>query len=342
MSVADTLLGRKGRGRSIGVIAGDDDAKGLQDYFASFGCNDVFLLLSQRYLPERIRLSANYFRQQRRYAPGRYDVLVNSISDPDHNARTLEVAARLARESGRPVLNAPARIPGMTRERVAARLREVEGLHVPGIIRVPRGEAGKLRAAAERADLRWPLIVRRCGTHGGEIAGVVEDPRGLDGLTLDPRAPHYLIEFADFRSPDGFFRKRRIFFIGDRLCPRHLLVSEHWNVHASARKFILGHPDWMAAEAAFVEGGEAEIAEPFRSTLKRVRAAIGLDYFGIDCSFLEDGRILLFECNPAMNLFPFSDEPALAYLKAMLPPALDAMDALIEARIAEAGGPALP
>ena len=62
---------------------------------------------------------------------------------------------------------------------------------------------------------------------------------------------------------------------------------------------------------------------------------IGLEYFGIDCSIDRDGRVLVFEADPAM-LVHSSDPPELyPYKREFIPRIYRAIEAMIDRRKAD-------
>ncbi len=109
----------------------------------------------------------------------------------------------------------------------------------------------------------------------------------------------YLMPFVDYRRKDGYFRKYRIIFVGGVPYAHHLAISQNWMVHYY--NALNAQEQWIRDEE---ERFLADVGNVFDGPRARVLAEIahrvGLDYFGIDCSVLEDGRVLIFEIDPAM------------------------------------------
>jgi hypothetical protein len=69
-------------------------------------------------------------------------------------------------------------------------------------------------------------------------------------------------------------------------------------------------------EAAFLKDVHRVFDGPRSATLSAIAAAIGLEYFGIDCGLDHEGRVLVFEADPAMlvhasdpiDLYPYKHE----------------------------------
>ena len=139
-------------------------------------------------------------------------------------------------------------------------------------------------------DFRFPAILRPAGAHTGMGTRLCGSLAEVAAAMVGGK-DHYLTEFVDFRSLDGVYRKFRFFAIGSALLLRHMLSSEGWMIHAKARQGLaLGSPDFQAEEQGyFTDGIERHYPEAWRG-LQRIRARIGLDYFGIDCHLARDGR----------------------------------------------------
>jgi hypothetical protein len=112
-----------------------------------------------------------------------------------------------------------------------------------------------------------------------------------------------------------------MFFIGQHLVLRHMLVSDHWNVHAKDRgRFMAEHPDAVAEERALLEGGDP-FPPAIRTVLEAIRDRMPLDFFGMDFGITRDGAVVLFEANATMSFFPFASDPQFEYLKHCFAPA---------------------
>ena len=118
--------------------------------------------------------------------------------------------------------------------------------------------------------------------------------------------------FVDYRRPDGLFCKYRIVFILGKPFLCHMAVSERWMIHYLNAGMTESPAKRRAEEeamASFDDGFARRHEEAFRVLNERM----GLDYFGIDCSETQDGRLLIFEADVAMvihdmdppTLFPY-------------------------------------
>jgi tetratricopeptide (TPR) repeat protein len=222
-------------------------------------------------------------------------LVVNLISDADLGREVVLVAAALADRIGLPVVNHPRAILATDRQMVADRLSGIPSCRVP---RVRRLDTEVERAA--QAEDEFPLLLRVAGTHGGESFEKIESATAFEAFAArHPRSSLYVTEFLDCRSADGFFRKYRFFFVGDRIYPYHLAIHDTWKVHHGTTD--MASQPWMQAEEAAFLNDPAQFfgPRPF-AALETIRQTIGLDFFGIDCAIDRDGKLVVFEVNATM------------------------------------------
>ena len=112
----------------------------------------------------------------------------------------------------------------------------------------------------------------------------------------------------DYRSADGFFRKYRFFFIGEEILPYHLAIGDAWKIHHQTTD-MADHPWMQHEEQAFLENPASSFGSRQCAALQAIRAAIGLEFCGIDCAIGADGALVVFEVNASMlvheNYGPF-------------------------------------
>lgn len=289
--------------------------------FSLGGTSDIYKLLGKNEPYHRLHMTPNYFRQARRPELGGYRRILNLITEPEQNGRVLENLRKLVRDVPAKIVNRPEAILRSTRDQVARHLDGIEGLHVPRAVRFNASRPDVALRAVEKAGLNYPIIVREAGTHTGRILGCFDRPDDLRAA-LKKGGDHIATEFIDFRSADGFYRKYRVFFIGDRVITRHMLASDHWNIHARDRqRFMLGRPELIEEEKVLFDDPENSFSAEVADVLETVRQRMGLDFFGMDFGFGPDGRVVLFEANATMNFFPFLSDPRLAHVMSCGPPA---------------------
>jgi glutathione synthase/RimK-type ligase-like ATP-grasp enzyme len=253
---------------------------------APFESNVITLLQDMEYDVERLRAYA--------------DVVFNQISDVDRGHAFLAPAKALIERLGRPVLNPPQLIAGTGRDSVAQRLATVQGCCVP---QTRIHSAAELRAVLTRPSqqgLSFPLLVRPAGAHGGDNFEKFENPAQLSAFLKRVDAGNYYVTpYVDYRSSDGHFRKYRFFCVGDEVLPYHLAIDDKWKVHHVTTSMTT-HTWMQAEEQAFLDDPWQVFGVAQRRALEAIRDAIGLDYFGIDCTLGPDGSVVVFEVNASM------------------------------------------
>jgi hypothetical protein len=290
---------------------------------------DLHLLIDSGILMDRTLMTRNFFRQQRVLEPG-YECILNLITEAEENSRVLHNVQKFVRGYRARVINRPEAVLRSTRDLVARKLDGIPGLVVPRVLRLRAGNADAAAKTVERAGLQFPVIVRRVGTHTGRIVGKFDSLDALRAAAIEG-GEHLATEFVDFRTADGFCRKYRVFFIGQRRVFRHMLASADWNVHASDRQRVMAQrPEFIAAEEAMFTTPEGAFSDKVQLALSAVRERMPLDFFGMDFGIAPDGRVVLFEANATMNFFPLSPDPRFAYLARCVEPARSAFYELLE------------
>lgn len=234
------------------------------------------------------------------------DLVFNAVCDADLNSRALGQARRIIDRLGVPAINPPEAVYQSTRDRAAERLRSDTGLWVPTTLRVRPERLADIEAIIDSRRMPLPFIMRPAGGHNGEKMLLIRSREdlwraerfGFDGSDF------YLIEFVDYRDPDGWYRKYRFLVIDGQVYPRHVVADRDWNIHAPARfKTMAGHPELLQQEREFLENFEDRLGPDNLDALSSLNRRLGLDYLGVDCSLRPDGRLLVFETNACINAF---------------------------------------
>ena len=318
-------------------VLGSDADPGIKKEggFRVTGNSDIYKLLPESVPFEQVNLSKPFMRKNARPALSRHERVFNLVTDPDQHPQTLTLLGKLLRGFRGKVINRPEAVLRTTRDQVAKRLEGIEGLRVPKVLRLRNPSPGSASAAAQRAGLAFPLIVRMAGTHTGTIIGIFNRPDELDAAVGGPGA-FILTEFVDFRSDDGIYRKYRAFFIGRRRIFRHLISSDGWSIHAKERfDFMAKYPALIAEEQDILKDPAGLLPEPASAALDAVRERLGLDYFGIDFGIVSDGRAVMFEANATMNFFPVVDLDPFAHIQCVIEPARQALMELLGSSASE-------
>lgn len=329
----------------IAVLSGSDDVGAIDwenrsseknDYQGNNDFERQFKALDKTYpnVWRRFVFGTNYFRQNgRRWSFYDVDLVYVSISDADQNPKVLKVAQKILAKVKVPVINRPEHVAGARRDLIAAKLAGTSGAWVPKTSVLKRPQTEMAHRLIEREGMVYPLIVRAIGAHGGRDTAVCQNEGELDEALKDCAGPQYLTEFVDFRSEDGLYRKFRFFKIGNSVVFRHLITADHWSIHsADIDRLMARRPDLIAEEKRLFDEGIDAVYPNIRARMLELMSKTRLDYVGADVGILGDGRIVVFEINPAMNFYPLSTDKNMAYKSACVPPALEAVRVLLESR----------
>jgi len=240
-----------------------------------------------------------------------YDLVFNAIGEADVAAPLADRLERFAARCGRPLLNPPRAVAGTRRHLLAALLNDLEGVAVAPCLRLERPPASRaaLAECLARAGMALPLLSRPAASHGGRELVRCDGLEALDERLRAADGSHYLTEFHDYRSADGYYRKYRIIFVDREPFPYHLAISSHWMVHYFSSG-MSDRPEWLAEERRFLQDPRAALGERAMAAVAAIGRRLDLDYGGIDFAPLPDGRLLVFEANATMLIhFERGDGP---------------------------------
>jgi tetratricopeptide (TPR) repeat protein len=266
-----------------------------------------------------------------------HDLVINAVSESDAAEPLLAAIEGFAERSRVPILNRPDRVLRAARHRFPDYLRDIPRCLVPVPLRLTRHEllASGLAERLAAAGIHLPILVRPVASQAGRDLARIADLAALApylaGIGEDL---FYVTQFCDYAGPDGLHRKYRIIFVDGEPYPYHLAVSERWMVHyynAGMRE----NAARRAEEARFLGDLGAAFDPGLQEALRRLARAIGLDYFGIDCTVTPDGELLVFEVETGMivhNLDPVDIYP---YKPAAFARIAAALEAMLERRCSE-------
>ncbi len=248
-----------------------------------------------------------------------HDIAFFGISEANDHGPVLARMERLLPSYRCPMMNRdPALIARLTRDGVSAMLADEPAILAPRSYRLSRAKAAAI--ASGEAPLgdhlpggAFPIIMRPVGTHAGHGMERILAPSDLAAYLEGAHGDQfYIAPFVDYRGADGLFNKQRIVLIDGKPYASHMALSEHWMVHylnagmgESAAK--------RAVEAGWMEHFDTDFAQRHAAAFEALTRHIGLDYFGIDCAELPDGRLLVFEVDVAMIVHDMDDRETFPY-----------------------------
>ncbi|MDO8379096.1 hypothetical protein [Phenylobacterium sp.] len=311
----------------VGFIVGNDFDRTIQfdqeGVVYLEGNNDagrvLALLPAGEFNHARIHIAPSYFRKARRWNIADIDIFWNMVSDADMHPATLAAIEKFTGELDIPVIDPARAILQTRRHHIASRLAAIDNVHMPKTLLLRNPTLERVERQVEEAGFQFPGIVRRTGTHNGELVGVFQSPGEITGVYGDRRQEYYLTEFVDVRHRDGLYRKSRFFFVGDDVVVRQHIVADHWNIHGRSSREMSNRADWLEESRAAIEAGYDGLPAVTKLALNEIGARVGLDYFGLDASLDPNGRLTVFEANATMNFVARSERGNSRNAAAMAP-----------------------
>jgi tetratricopeptide (TPR) repeat protein len=235
-------------------------------------------------------------------------VVVNLISDADQSEAVLPLATDLVGRLGKPTVNDPRMILRTTRDAIADLLAGIPGSRIPKVLRQNAGDDFSIATLQAALPVTSAILARPAGTHGGDDFEKIEDPAELAAfLAQHPDTDHYLIEYIDYRSADGHFRKYRFIFVDGQVLPYHLAIGNDWKVHHTSTDMV--HHQWMQQEEeAFLSDPTTVFNAGHYQVLQAIQSRVGLEYFGIDCGLDRSGNLVVFEVNASMLVHAHNED----------------------------------
>ncbi len=250
-----------------------------------------------------------------------HDIAFMAIGESNENGPVLERMAQLLAKWPGPIFNnKPLLIKDLTRDGVNALLANEPSLVSPETRRVHRIQLeavanGLLSLESATDGFAFPIIVRPIGTHAGHGLSKMETAVELAGyLAQGDSDRFYIAPFIDYRGADGLFNKQRIVLVKGKPFASHMALSSNWMVHYM-NAGMAESAEKRAVEAEWMATFDDDFARRHRASFEALYNRIGLDYFGIDCAELPDGRLLVFELDVAMIVHALDSESLYPYKK---------------------------
>ncbi len=239
--------------------------------------------------------------------PPPHDVIWNAIAEADLCAEGLSAAQTCLEAWGAVAINPPEKVRLTGRCETAQRLGALVGVVTAPILALTKPDllAGPanpclLKLGETGSRLSFPLAIRTRGLHFGQAFERVETADELiQTVARLPGDDLFVMAFLDTRGEDGLYRKYRMMSVAGQLLPVHLARSRHWKVHLANAEESAGEAH-AQEEERFLTDPAAALGQPAFEALRRIQAAVSLDYFGMDFALTPSGQVVLFEANAAM------------------------------------------
>ena len=257
----------------------------------------------------------------------KFDCVFIAIAEDVRHCRALEAADRVAKASDVPVINEGRRIAAVSRNGAAHLLGGLADAVVPYPTLTERA------SLAGGAGLEFPFIIRPAGSHAGKDLARIDSPETLHTYLVGvPGDRFYIAPFIDYQSLDGLWRKYRIIFVDGHPWPYHLAIHSDWAIwYYNARMDL--DPWKRDEEARFVADIRQVFPERAMRALRAVAERVGLDYFGMDCGLMPDGRLVVFEIETGMIVHDWDSAEIYPYKHACTQAIRQATERMIDSRL---------
>ena len=259
-----------------------------------------------------------------------HDVAIVVAPSSEDGEHALTIVEKLAESWPVPVLNRPAQIRELERDRLYRNLAGIPGLVIPPTLRLMRDTLNS------GAELKFPLIIRPLGSHAGFGLARLDDAASLhDYLKQRGEDSFYVSPFVDYSGKDGLFRKCRIAMIDGRPFPVHMAVAEEWKVWYLNADMAL-NVKHRTEEAQFMSFFDENFGRRHARALAGLAERLGLDYVLIDCAETKDGDLLIFEADHCAIVHDMDPVNVYPYKPAAMKKLFEAFGGMLKRRAAKA------
>ncbi len=264
-----------------------------------------------------------------------HDVAIVIASDSEDCRDALRKIDAAAPRWPRALLNPPALVGSLDRDKLHRLLDGIDGLEIPATLVVTRERLEEVTRSAEMlADiaegLAFPVIVRPRGSHAGNGLARIDDAAALTGY-LDEHDDElfFVSRFVDYASGDGLFRKYRVVFVDGRAYACHMAIAERWDIwYLNAG--MAGSAAKRLEEETFMRTFDIGFGRRHQSALNAMADRVGLDYFTVDCAETKNGSLLIFEADNTAVVHNMDSPELFPYKPPQMRKVFDAFAAMLE------------
>lgn len=236
-------------------------------------------------------------------------ILFNSIADGDSHKKALNSLLDFSKQVSLKIINHPTAVLNSTREKIYNKLKNLPKIIVPKTIKVTPNSILEVEKLIKEQNFPFPFIFRTTSEHGSKNMTKIDsfdELSKLDMFALNGQNSFYMIEYIDYKSDDNIYRKIRYWIVGNKVIPRHLVVSDEWNISYQIKKEkMFDNKNYQKEELDLLNNSNKELED----LSLFIKENLGLDFFGIDCSIDKNGNMIIFEATPAMGLLYDYDFP---------------------------------
>uniref|UniRef100_Q07H29 ATP-grasp domain-containing protein n=1 Tax=Rhodopseudomonas palustris (strain BisA53) TaxID=316055 RepID=Q07H29_RHOP5 len=266
-----------------------------------------------------------------------HDVAIVIASDSEECRPALAEIDALAATWPRPLLNPPAKILNLDRDKLYHLLDGIEGLEIPATLAVSRAKLLQVLLSDTElpnvaGGIDFPMIIRPRGSHAGIGLAKIDDVFALGKYLIEQKGEDFfLARYVDYASEDGLFRKYRVVVADGKPYACHMAIADQWNIWYLNAGMSESESKRLE-EATFMQIFDIGFGLRHRSTLKELSDRVGLDYFIIDCAETKAGDLLIFEADNTAVVHNMDSPELFPYKPAQMHKIFDAFAALLTQR----------
>ena len=238
---------------------------------------------------------------------------VNLVGDPIQSKQSLKgIETLLKHKQFDRVINHPKYVYRTSREQLPFTLANIPNVETASVQSFVANDFDELASKIAVSGFGYPIIVRVPGYHNSQYMARFDSEQALMHFSeWKSETGKYLVsEFIDTILPNQRYQKMRVAVVDGKFYPQHLFTSLHWNVSGRCREeLMLEDPTCREDEFNYFTRFHSHILPRFRTQLKAIDKAIGLDIYGIDCYFKDDNSVVVYEANMCMNLLALDITP---------------------------------
>jgi len=233
------------------------------------------------------------------------NLIYNSVGNPDRCSQVLQRLQKESEHNHFPYINHPKHISRVRTDNLYLLAKEIEDLEAIKTIRVTPRSMAEVKELLQQYDIQAPFIMKEAGLEpeksNSHLLKETDEIHDLERFSFDGRA-YYIRPFCDYRSKDKLYRKYRFFVIGDKIIPGHLIISKEWYI----KNDMQAHQG-LEKNISTIETEEKVFLKKYQK--KRIPALISLkeklelDFFAVECSIDEKGKIVLFNVDCEAHYF---------------------------------------
>ncbi|RRS30712.1 MAG: hypothetical protein P794_05935 [Epsilonproteobacteria bacterium (ex Lamellibrachia satsuma)] len=260
-------------------------------------------------------------------------LILNSICNPDSNAKTLKIAREIVKNMNIPTINQPELVMKTRKDQLYVLLGKLEGASIPKTIRMAPKRLLDIEIAIKEGIIDYPFVFQPADSQARSDICLIRSAdqlHDLERFAFDGR-DYYVSEFVDHRSAEGLYRRYRVLMIDGKPYPGNMMISQEWVADAGSMwKLMENDPALRDEEKAFLQQGDALL----NALCEQIYTILPLDYFVVEFGFDTQKKPLILEVSSCVwTVGPQTESEAFDYRKQKSTEIKEALSNMIHKRL---------